>query len=246
MPLRSNGFRAGRPQGDDGGHAVALGDGPGGARWVGRRLTQMPGGLAGLLLVHDQDVERAQGLGRKRAGRRVVEQDPRAGAARQRRRRPVLRLGHLHLEQQQVARARRCARQLPGLGLQVGPTGHHDGVLAGGVHHDAGAAGGGFARGDRGEVHAALAQGGERGLREAVAADAADHTNPGARARGGQRLVRPLAARNPSVRAGRDRLARRRKPLHGEDQIDVDRAEYDDHRARPPCPCPVAPNSGRG
>src|SRR6185312_1698108 len=73
----------------------------------------------------------------------------------------------------------------------------------------------------------ALAQ--PRALR--VGADAPDHGHLRPQARGGHRLIGPLAARELAAVAPDDGLARSRVALDGDHQVQVDGADDGDHSA---------------
>jgi hypothetical protein len=69
----------------------------------------------------------------------------------------------------------------------------------------------------------------QRDISEAVAADLAHHRNLAAGPRGRQRLVGALAARHHLVARTQHGLARLRQMRDGHGQIDIERAENDDH-----------------
>ena len=92
---------------------------------------------------------------------------------------------------------------------------------------------------DPSEIDAVALQKPKRDVGETVVSDAAMHRDVGARAPGRQRLVRPLAARKRPVVGRQNGLSRPRQRRHLDDQVRVDRAEYDDHRR------PLRPNGCR-
>ena len=76
----------------------------------------------------------------------------------------------------------------------------------------------------------ASSRAGERRRREHVGADGARHRDACARPAGGERLVGALAARQRANDFAGDRLTRPREARDPRDQVEIDRAEDDDHR----------------
>jgi hypothetical protein len=68
-----------------------------------------------------------------------------------------------------------------------------------------------------------------RGIRERVAADGTGEPCRRAGARGGKRLIGPFATRINRERGAGDCLAGIGKSLDATDEIDVDRAKYENH-----------------
>ncbi len=83
------------------------------------------------------------------------------------------------------------------------------------------------------DVDAAGAQFRERDIGEAVAADLAHHRDLAAGARGRQRLVGALAARHHLVAGTEHGLARLGQVRDRHGQVDIERAENDDHHGDP-------------
>ena len=89
------------------------------------------------------------------------------------------------------------------------------------------------------ELDAGFDEPGERLVGERVDSDRADHPHACAEPRGGDRLVRALAAGKALERSPRDRLPRPRQPRDACDEVEVDRADDRQFGSHGPSLCPA-------
>ena len=141
-----------------------------------------------------------------------------------------LRLRRLELKQHDRGRAQQGAGHVLASHVRIRAGNDRDRIFAARVDVDDGDAGRRVGDGTHDDVHAVIAQELERGSGERIVSDGAEKGNLRARTPRRQRLVRALAAGAGGEREARERLARARKALDARDEVDVDRAEDDDHR----------------
>lgn len=143
--------------------------------------------------------------------------------------RQALRFRYLALEQERIARAELTCLEVLSPSQRVGSGCDDDLVGTLGVDGYEGGPRGRLHTCDTAEVDTGLRKQRERRLGETVAADRTDQRDPHAGTACGQRLVRALAAGMNFVSGADHCLAGRGQPRHRCDQIDIDRAEDDDH-----------------
>ena len=182
-----------------------------------------------LVFVDDEHVEAIQQILRRRTGRREIEDDAAAGALHRTRRREAFGFRHLALQQQDVAFAERQTSQRIGPRHGVGAGRDDDLVGAGCIDGDEGRTRRRLDRCDMGQVDAIGDEQRQGDLGEDIAADGADEHDLGTGTAGGKRLVRTLAAGVKRVARADHRLARSGQAFDRSDQIDIERAEDDDH-----------------
>src|SRR5882724_11996073 len=216
-------------QRDDDGRADGLGDGAAGGACARRRQRQAAGQQFGLALVHHKPVERGEGCARHLGGRRAVQHDARPPTLRPLDESPILGQRNFHLEHHQRLRAEQRVGDLALDGRAIGPRRDDDEVAARAIDGDQRTPRRECVAFDRRQIDAGGFQFGQRQVGKAVTADAPDHAHLAAGARRSQRLIGALAAGYQRVVRAEHGLARTREPLHGNDQIDVDGAEDDDH-----------------
>ena len=153
---------------------------------------------------------------------------------RTRERPPILNARHLHLQHEPIARAERRREPVEQvaarLHIRAGRNG--DQCLSRPIHGNEPARRMAAPHDNSRQIDATVAQPLERNTTPRVRPRRPHHrdalTGRGP-ARRGERLVRALAALHQRVVAADDRFAARRQSRHRRDQIDVDRAEDDDH-----------------
>ena len=142
--------------------------------------------------------------------------------------RGLLRIA-LHLNEQKRLLVQELVGNLVLPRLQIGARGDRYGVAAGLVGHDRGDTGCSSHGLDAPDVDISRFEASLRGIGEGVAPDRAVERDLRPIFRGGDRLVCALAPRLRAHGAGESRFAGGRQGLHVEDQIKVDRAEYQNH-----------------
>ena len=198
-----------------------------------RRQAERACDLARFGFVDDQHVDRVEPRRGQRRGRRRVQHDPRATGASTPGECERFGVRRLELQHERRGRTEHRVRHVRGAGERIGARYHGDRVLAGIVDVDQRDAGRRVGRANAREVDARRIQQREGRRGERVAADGAEHRDVGAGAACGERLVRPLAARTGREARAGERFARTRQPRDARDEVEVDRAEDDDHALRP-------------
>ncbi len=187
-----------------------------------------------LVLVEDEDFDLSQRCGRKRERRRQVENGLGTDAGGLADDGFDLGGGRLHLQDHDRVRRYRPTGQRSRLERCIGARRNGDLVAALAVdphRRKPGRAGDGLQAAD---VDPQVCQGRARRGAEIVGTDAADEARGGTIARGGNRLVRALAADGLRNRRGQHGLAHRGQMRQTKRQIDIDRAEHRDHRLLSP------------
>ena len=189
------------------------------------------GHLDDLHLVHDENVEGGEDVlrDRERGGR--VEQDPAPPPRRPLDEAPVLVERHLVLQQQDRLPVQPRVRDL-GVGHpHVGSGRDRDGACAASLLHPDGRAPGGLVRRlpDPPEVDPLRPQPGKGGSGEGVRPDHSRHDHRRAGAPRCVRLVGPLASGGDHAAVPQHRFAPLGEALQAYRDVDVDRAEDDDH-----------------
>jgi hypothetical protein len=141
---------------------------------------------------------------------------------------------HFHLGEDESLRPEQRIRHLLGPHALIGARGDCDQVLAVGADHDQRASG--RHGGDLHEpgIDAVARETGERDLGEGIGADGAGQVDFRSGAARRQGLIGALAAGQQRVITADHGLAGDRQMRHRHDDVDIDRAEYQDHSA-PSC-----------
>ncbi len=183
-------------------------------------------------LVDHEDIDLPEQLDRERPGGRGVEDDACTQPSRASDQRCVGALGNLVLQDQGRRGRERGVGHRIRIGPRVGARGDHDAVLAVRVDEDRRAPRSLIDARHPAQVDAAGNKQLERGIGECIVPDRTEEPYCRAGACGGQRLIGALAAGICRKRFGGERLPRGREASDAGDQIEVDRAENDDHHHR--------------
>ena len=138
--------------------------------------------------------------------------------------------GDFHLKDEERARTKQLVRHLVGMHARIGARGDRDRVLPGGGNHDRGTAGGFRNASHQPEIDPRTPQRVECGGGKGIRPNGSDQMDLGSGTARGQRLISALSPGKNRVVAAEHGLARPRQMRNRKDQIDIDRAEDDNHR----------------
>ena len=182
-----------------------------------------------LAFIDHEHVEQAKQLWIELARRCRVEQNPRAEAPGALEERCIRKCRNLLLQHQPVATGERGVGHCRRVGTRVRTGYDRDAVFSSIVDHDRGRTGCTVYSGNSPQINVLLSERLQRHVCECVAADGAEKSHGCTRTRRRERLVGTLAARIRRKRPSSNRLAGPRKASDARDEIEIDRAENDDH-----------------